>query len=86
MRLQGLLTKDVQVRFTLVYAMSTAAHAEAAHDLNQALRAGALKPRIAQRFRLDEIAAVHERMGTGGMGGKAVLEIQRDADKDENRA
>lgn len=73
--LQQLLVKDLTVRFTLVYAMGRVHHDEAAADLNAALEAGALRPRIARRFKLDDIAEVHELMGTGGMGGKAVLEM-----------
>jgi NADPH2:quinone reductase len=75
LNLQQLLVKEIAVRFTLVYAMPPEAHKMAARDLNAALAAGALKPRIARRFQLGEIADAHELLGTPGMGGKAVIDI-----------
>ena len=75
LNLQQLLVKDITVRFTLVYAMPRQAHEQAAADLNAALSAGALKPRIARRFPLAAIAEAHELLGTGGAGGKVVLDV-----------
>lgn len=76
LNLQQLLAKNITVHFALIYAMDSAAHRAAARDLNTALSAGALKPRIARRFRLNEVAEAHELLGTGGMGGKAVLSLR----------
>lgn len=70
-----LLIKGVTVHFTMVYAMPREAHDRAAADLNAALSAGALKPRIARRFPLGKIAEAHELLGTGGVGGKVLIEI-----------
>jgi NADPH2:quinone reductase len=70
-----LLIKGITVHFTLVYAMPRAAHERAASDLNAALAAGALRPRIARRFPLSEIAAAHALLGTGGMGGKVLIDV-----------
>ena len=55
--------------------MPRAAHEQAATDLNAALAAGALRPRIARRFPPAEVAVAHDLLGTGGMGGKALIEI-----------
>ncbi len=68
-------SKDITVNFVLVYAMSRAKHDLAIADLTAALRAGALKPRVARRFGLDEIAKAHELLGTGGAGGKVLIDI-----------
>ena len=73
--LQQLLTKDVAMRFTLVYAMPWEAHERAARDLGAALAAGALRPRIAARFPLERIAEAHGMLGTGGAGGKVLVDI-----------
>ena len=74
--LQQLVPKDVTVHFTLVYSMPKAAHEAAALDLNAAIEVGALKPRIAKRFALDEIIKAHELLGTGGAGGKVLIDIK----------
>ena len=73
--LQQLAAKDATVHFVLVYAMSRARHEMAIADLTAAMQAGALKPRIARRFPLDAIAEAHTLLGTGGAGGKVVLDV-----------
>ena len=76
--LMPLLLKNITVHFTLVYVMSKGAHDAAAAELNAALAAKALTPQVAGRFTLDQIAEVHERMGTQGLGGKALLELAKE--------
>jgi NADPH2:quinone reductase len=78
MALMPLLMKNITVHFTLVYVMSKAAHDAAAAELNAALANKALKPHVARRFTLDQIAEVHEAMGTQGLGGKALLELAKE--------
>ena len=75
LNLQQLQSKDITVHFALIYAMSRRRHEEAIADLNAALVAGALKPRIARRFPLDDIAGAHELLGTAGAGGKVLIDI-----------
>ena len=75
LKLWPLLLKHVTIHLVLVYVMPSEAHARAAADLNAALAAGALQPRIARRFSLDQIADAHELLGTGGAGGKVLIDI-----------
>ena len=75
LNLHQLQMKSITVRFTLVYAMPRQAHEQAAADLNAALAAGALRPRIARRFPLAAVADAHDLLGTGGAGGKVVLDV-----------
>lgn len=56
---QALSAACITIQFVLVYAMSEQAHAEAARDINAALHAGVLRPRVAQRPPLDQIADAH---------------------------
>jgi NADPH:quinone reductase len=69
------LLKNVTVRFLLIYLVSAEAHALAAREITEHLKAGRLKHSIARRFRLSEIAAAHEAMEAGHLNGKAVIEI-----------
>jgi len=69
------LLKNVTVRFLLVYLVSAEAHARAAREITEHLKAGRLKHSIARRFPLSEIAAAHEAMEAGHLNGKAVIEI-----------
>jgi len=73
--LQQLAAKDATVHFVLVYAMSRARHEQAIADLTAALGAGVLRPRIARRFKLNEIVQAHELLGTAGAGGKVLVDI-----------
>jgi NADPH2:quinone reductase len=65
----------ITVHFVLVYTMGEAAHAQAASDINAALVADILRPRIAQRFPLAELADAHEAVGLMGAGGKILVTI-----------
>jgi NADPH2:quinone reductase len=57
---RALLAKDLSVRFVLVYAMSRAAHDEAARWITDALARGALRHQVFRTFGLDAIADAHE--------------------------
>lgn len=70
-----LLLSSISVHFVLVYMMPHAAHTQAAQDITAALAAGRLRPRIARRFTLDQIAAAHEAVEAGSLLGKAVVEL-----------
>lgn len=72
---QTLSSMCITVHFVLVYTMGQAAHDQAARDINAALTAGVLRPRIAQRFPLAELAAAHEAVGLNGRGGKVLVTI-----------
>ncbi len=65
----------ITVHFVLVYTMGAAAHAQAAADINAALVAGILRPRIARRFPLAELAEAHDAVGLMGAGGKILVTI-----------
>ncbi|HVY17982.1 MAG TPA: NADPH:quinone reductase [Rhodopila sp.] len=65
----------ITVYFVLVYTMGRTAHDQAACDINAALTAGMLRPRIAQRFPLTELVAAHEAVGLNGRGGKVLVAI-----------
>ena len=80
-----LVMKGATVRFTLVYVMDREAHEIAARDLNAALASGALRPRIVERFPLDQIVEAHEFVGAGGAGGKVVVDIESAALTDRNQ-
>ena len=70
-----LLWKNAAIRFVLVYLVPEEAHLEAARDLTGHLAAGRLRHSIAQRLPLSEIAAAHEAVEAGHLGGKIVLDM-----------
>ena len=70
-----LLQKDLTVRFVLVYAMSRAAHDEAAHWITDALARGALRHQYYRTFALDEIVAAHEATESMRNVGKVLVAI-----------
>lgn len=72
---QLLSSNCISIHFVLVYTMGQVAHEDAARDTNAALVAGYLRPRIAARYPLDQVAEAHERIGLGGAGGKILVEI-----------
>lgn len=71
----SLIYKNLTVHYVLVYAMSKAAHQQAATDITTCLRSGALKHQIAERFSLDRIAEAHELMESGSAIGNIVIEM-----------
>jgi NADPH:quinone reductase len=74
-----LLSKDLTVRFVLVYVMGEAAHQAAVSDITTVLEAGRLHPVAVQRFTLDEIAAAHEAVETGHTAGKVLIDLRDEA-------
>jgi NADPH2:quinone reductase len=70
-----LLAKDLTVRFVLVYAMPLQAHAEAAHFITAALRAGALRHQVHKILPLSDIAAAHEATESMSHVGKVLVHI-----------
>ena len=73
--LRPLLSKSITVQWILVYTMSQAAKDQAATDVTQALRDGAISAVIAETFPLREIARAHALVGLAGAGGKVLVEI-----------
>lgn len=71
----SLLQKDLTVRFVLVYAMSEAAHREAADWISQALAEGRLRHQICKEFTLDQIVAAHQATETMSNIGKVLVRI-----------
>lgn len=70
-----LMLNGITVHFVLVYVMPEAAHQAAVADINACLEAGALRPVIAKRFSLTEVAAAHDAVDSGQMIGKAIIEV-----------
>jgi NADPH2:quinone reductase len=71
-----MLSKDLTVRFVLVYAMSREAHDAAAAWIGAALAGGRLKHQIHRTYALDEIAAAHEATESMKQVGKVLVAIE----------
>lgn len=71
-----LLSKDITLRFVLVYAMSRQAHDEAALWINRALLHDQLKHQVYKIFPLDDIAAAHEATESMKHVGKVLIRIE----------
>ena len=73
-----MLTKDLTVRFVLVYAMSRQAHDEAASYITAALRAGRFRHQVFARygFTLDEVVAAHEATESMSHVGKVLIRLE----------
>ncbi|MEA3263480.1 MAG: NADPH:quinone reductase [Pseudomonadota bacterium] len=67
--------KGATVRFIQGYTLPPAAQALALKEIAEAAAAGWLRPTIAGRFPLDEIAAAHELVGSGTAIGNVVLTL-----------
>ena len=72
---RALMVKNLTVRAILVYTMPEAAKTAAAEDITRALEAGALRPVIGQRLRLDDIAQAHKDVENGAVMGNTVLRL-----------
>ena len=72
---RALMVKNLTVRAILVYTMPEAAKIAAAEDITRALEAGALRPVIGQRLRLDDIAQAHKDVENGAVMGNTVLRL-----------
>ena len=69
----AIMRQGITVHFILVYVMPREAHWAAARDLNTALEAGRYRPHVARVFALDETAAAHGALESGGTVGKILI-------------
>jgi NADPH2:quinone reductase len=69
----SLMFLDVTLRMILVYVMPDSAKDAACRDIAAMLEVGALRPRIAKSFTLDEIVAAHEFQEKGTHIGNVVV-------------
>jgi NADPH2:quinone reductase len=72
-----LLTRDIQLRFTLVYILTPKARQQAIEDVHTALLAGALKPIIAARFPLSESVQAQQAVEHGRGIGNIILDVYK---------
>ncbi|HLQ32292.1 MAG TPA: NADPH:quinone reductase [Chloroflexota bacterium] len=72
---QQLLRSGVTLRFVYMYILPDPALQQCLQDTVAALKAGALRPRIAQRFALGEIAAAHELQESGRAIGNILIAL-----------
>lgn len=73
-----MLTKDLTLRFVLVYAMSRQAHEEAARYISAALQAGKFRHQVFARFgfSLGEVVAAHEATESMSNVGKVLIQLK----------
>ena len=71
-----LISKNVLVRFFMVYRLSTEDRQRATALLNDWLLRGMLKHNIGERFPLDQVAAAHSMLEQGKAVGNVVLAIE----------
>ncbi len=69
-----LMSRNVVVRFVLVYTMPRAAVAEAVSDVSAALAGGVLSELPEHRFALRDIAAAHDAVEQGAVG-KVLVDV-----------
>jgi NADPH2:quinone reductase len=67
-------SRNVALRFVLVYTMPRAAIDEAVEDVTQALRERVLTVLPLHRFALEDVAAAHDAVEAGAVG-KVVVDI-----------
>ena len=67
------LRKAVTLRWVYIYRLPQVLKDEAVRDIGFALAAGALKPHIGARYRLDQVAEAHDHLDSGKLIGKAVV-------------
>ena len=70
-----MLAKDLTVRFVLVYAMSQAAHDDAAAFITSALSGGELKHQYHESFAMQDCAHAHEATESMSVVGKVLVKI-----------
>jgi len=73
--LLAFLRNAVTLRWVYIYRLPQALKDEAVRDIGQALAAGALKPHIGARYRLDQVAEAHDHLDSGKLVGKAVVTL-----------
>lgn len=72
---RALMTKNARIHGVLVYAMSRAAHDEAARWITAALERGTLKHQFFRTYALEDIAAAHEATESMSNVGKVLLAV-----------
>ncbi len=71
----SLMSKGITLRFILVYAMSSVAHADAVRDVTLILKQGKLQVHVAERFRLEDLERAYALENSGKADGKIVTQI-----------
>ena len=71
----GLMYKNIDLQFVLVYNMSQKAKEDACKDILQAIHDEKLSHAVAARFPLDQLATAHEAVESGDFIGNIVVEI-----------
>ncbi len=70
-----LLSKNIQLKFFMVYHLEAADRARATAALQRLLARGELRHNIAQRLKLDDIVQAHQAVESGRLVGNVVLEV-----------
>jgi NADPH2:quinone reductase len=73
----ALMLKNVTIRFVLIYLTSREAHAAQAQAIGSYLAQGKLRFSIARTFPLEDVAAAHEAVEAGHLGGKVLVTLPR---------
>ena len=74
-----LMFNNTGIQLVFVYAMSWRHREAAQSDIDQMLRDGALRPRIAKTYTLDQTIEAHEHIETGTQIGNVIVTISHDA-------
>ena len=70
-----LLFKNVTIRLVGSDDLTEEANGQAVADITACLRAGVLRPRVAERFPLERVAEAHETVEGRRPGGRVILDI-----------
>lgn len=70
-----LMLNNATIRLVMIHCCPPDALARAARDVTRAIEEGALAPRVAGRFSIDELAGAHEAVEAGEATGHMVVEI-----------
>lgn len=73
--MRDLLRKGINLRWVMVYALAREQRAAAIHDIERAIREGAITPLVAKRYKLDNLAQAMAFVGVAGSGGKVLVDI-----------
>jgi NADPH2:quinone reductase len=72
-----LLVKNLQLKFFIVYLLTSEDRSRAVATLTRLLARGELKHNIAARLPLEQIASAHEMVERGAVTGNVVLSVPR---------
>ncbi len=70
-----LMLGNVTIRLVMIHCCPPDALAQAARDVSRALEEGALRPHVAKRFPLDDLAGAHEAVERDEAAGHVVVDI-----------